>query len=109
MRFASGAVSFVAVCAVWLPYAAPAVCSALRSDPGHAHETCDAPGTGSSRVTAPSGPVCDLGTCATVATAPPEGTAPSVAILPLDDCQKPEVVATPHGESSAPPTPPPQL
>lgn len=108
MRFVSGALSFLAAAALSLPYATPALCTALRPDPEAAHETCE-PTSGSSIVAGWPDASCDLGECATALTAPPESDFPTLAILPSHDVAEPEPVATVLGDPLAPPTPPPQL
>lgn len=109
MLRASSVTIIVASAALWLPYAAPVLCTALAPRPDAAHEACGDRPAGSSLVPVTAGTTCDLGGCPTAPTAPPTGDLPELPVFPAVDVEQPEPLATLLGEALAPPTPPPQL
>ncbi len=109
MRLASRLVSFAAAAALWLPYAAPILCTVMLPGPAAAHETCHEPVSRPSLAPETAGTSCAIGECATALAAPVAGDWPVLAVLSSTDLPQPEPLGTIPGERLAPPTPPPQL
>lgn len=107
MRFGSRILGVLAVLALGLPYATPALCDASASSPTAADGGCGNEHGDPSVTGAPSPTSCDLGDCPTAVTAPPGGDLPVLPAQPSVDMAEHELASLLLGESRAPLTPPP--